>query len=937
MTNSSHKNQLPTEETVKMDADALAGLQVLCGRYRQRKRLGRGRFGEVWLCDDEISSIQVAIKMLPAHLAEDTRLVEEILANFRRIHRLHHPNICAVKTVDRDDRTGNHYLVMDYEEGKDLETLRRDRGGVLPVEEALAIARQVAEALDYCHARKIIHRDIKPSNIYVTSEGTVRILDFGLAMAFQTTVSMEDLAGEEESKVGGTPYFMPPEQWEGARQGGHSDQYALAATVYNLLCGKYPYKEAPSLAAVREAALHTPLPRDKMIGAALWPVLQKALAKKPSRRFSSCTAFVEALENARQGKRRTSFPGGISLPAAGASVLVMLLLLGVLLHGARLAEPATSPADVSTGVVPVDASALRYRALIIGVNAYQDGWSPLKNAVNDGKAVATVLREQYGFDVTLLLDEEATLSRITAELEKFLNLNLQDMGLIYFAGHGSYFPDLNEGYWIPADASHPSRDPGAATGWLWNTMVSRFLEASDARHILVVADSCYAGALFRGAAVGNGSKAHLFSRLFNAPSRYVIASGAASETVFDSGRENSPFARYLLDFLRSNTNQLVSASEVAEGIRDRYETHTGNSLQFGPLLRPGKGEFVFMRGAEGIDPEALDLLPEPESFLSHRSLEGVITLAEAGHDSMAARLLAKAQAGSTTGGLAQAVASYYDAGERQSRARRVDELVTYIRERSGPPAPEVEEALREFAQPRVMAVLGPRDRDAAVLDHSAALLWRIGIADALRNAGAVRVVDRNNLEEMLSELKLSGTELSDDRARLLIGTLLPASYLVTGDRVQEGKAEHVFLRLLATDTGEVLGAFEARVGPGENAAAAMERLGREVVARAVQARPLLARISPAEGNVPRAAAGRFHGVNTNSHFDLVQRVRQADVIFEEYRERLLGTATVAYLGENTSDLDPAWAGGAAPDSFDDLWARERTAAAGDDHAGNDPQ
>ena len=907
------------DETEKVDVRREPVQELLCGRYRKLIKLGQGRFGQVWLCNDEVSAIQVAVKMLPSHLTADESMTEEMLANFRRIHRLHHPNICAVKTVGLDSQTGHHYLVMDFEAGRDLDQLQHDRGGVLSLDEALDIARQIAAALDFCHARKIIHRDIKPSNIYVTDEGTVKILDFGLAIALQSTMSQEIPVATETAKISGTPLFMPPEEWKGIRQDGRSDQYSLAATVYKLLSGEAPFEGATCYSVVREAALHSPISRPEEIDKTLWPALERALAKEPSQRFSSCGDFVKAMKDPGREKQPAGFLRRTSLVAVATAAIVFL---GVLFVGPWRSTSRGPGFENQPTIAPAESKDITFRALVIAVNEYNHGWPALKNAVNDAKAVGKVLEEKYGFEVTTLLDKEATQNRITAELKKFLQLSLNDMGLIYFAGHGFYFSELDEGYWIPVDANHPSRDPEASNGWVWNTITSRFIEASDARHILVIADSCYAGALFRGSSAVARDEGHRFNELFNAPSRYLIASGTKSETVFDSGREHSPFAEYLLDTLRSNTNQLFSASDLAEGIRDPYETHTGNTLQFGPLLHHGKGEFVFVQDQELLLPEILNPSVDSEPFVSQEGLKGVITLAESGHTNLAARLMDKVRSASPAGSLVQAVDSYYDVGERQTRSRRLGEMIEYLRTKRLQLATELEGALQEFAQPRVMAVLGPQNRDPAAPDQSAAVLWQIGLGSALQDAGGVRVVDRKNLEDIMSELKVSGTELSDERSRSLIGSLLPASFLVTGDCIADDQGQHVYLRLLATDTAEGLGAFDKHIARGNDPSADVAGMAKKLLDRAVSARPLRAKLMLEEGGLLRAYAGRFHGVRENTRFELIQRVRQENVLFEEYRERRVGTATISYLGENTSDLAPTWDAGSPPATYNGLWVRE---------------
>ena len=130
------------------------------------------------------------------------------------------------------------------------------------------------------------------------------------------------------------------------------------------------------------------------------------------------------------------------------------------------------------------------------------------------------------------------------------------------------------------------------------------------------------------------------------------------------------------------------------------------------------------------------------------------------------------------------------------------------------------------------------------------------------------------------------------------------------------------MRLLATDTAEVLGAFDKHIVRGNDLSADVAGMAKKLLDRAVSARPLRAKLMLEEGGLLRAYAGRFHGVRENTRFELIQRVRQENVLFEEYRERRVGTATISYLGENTSDLAPTWDAGSPPATYDGLWVRE---------------
>ena len=390
---------------------------------------------------------------------------------------------------------------------------------------------------------------------------------------------------------------------------------------------------------------------------------------------------------------------------------------------------------------------------------------------------------------------------------------------------------------------------------------------------------------------------------------------------YDSGFGNSPFTQYLLGALQQNTNRWMSALELAGTIRGPYHEHTGNTMKVGPLVRKGSGQFVFDLGSDHA-PGQLDLEAEVEPVVSENPVAGYAALTRSGRTNAAARLLEKMPESVRTNALVASVSSYFDAARDQERRERLDEMVNYLQENPPELDPQLEQALQDFARPRVLTVLGPEDQSLSQRGRLDETLWRSGLTEWLRTAGGLRIFDRGNLEEALFEIKLSTTNVSDDRARAMVGKLLPASLLVTGEYFPEGNGGRVFLRLLAAESAEVLGAFEYRVEHPEELPDVVASAAGEIHARALAARPLRAKVIRAEGETVQAGVGRFHGAGEGIRFELLQRTRQEHVLFEEYRDEPVGTAGVKYLGENTVDLDPLWAVTVPAEDYDKLWVRE---------------
>ena len=314
----------------------------LSRRYRVLGELGQGGMGIVYRCLDEVGGIEIALKALPPELSHNSGEMEEVRENFRLVERLYHPHVAAVKTLEQDAGSGNFYLILELAEGVDLRRWRKQRGGRVPLAEALPVLRQVAAALDFAHSRKIIHRDIKPGNIMVSADGTVKVLDFGLAAQIQSSLSR---VSQVHFSTSGTGPYMAPEQWRGQRQDGAADQYALAVVAYELLAGHLPF-EVQEAAILREAVLQdTAAPVAGLAGGAA-AALARGLAKGAAERFGSCAEFVEALEKPeiRNPKSEENPKSEIRNPQAklrwglAAVGLLLLLLAGGWYFGVRLPE-----------------------------------------------------------------------------------------------------------------------------------------------------------------------------------------------------------------------------------------------------------------------------------------------------------------------------------------------------------------------------------------------------------------------------------------------------------------------------------------------------------------------------------------------------------------------------------------------------------------------
>ena len=278
---------------------------ILAGRYTLIEKLGSGGFGEVWKARDTVSGVPVAIKLLRSDIAGNDDEFERMRENFQKVHALHHPRIAAHLVFDRDGQ--NYMVVLEFVEGATLtkywNAAWRNRPTAERVKEALRLAAQVAEGLDFAHERGVVHRDIKPDNIMVASVTKVtpqgrqtvneaKILDFGLAADIQASMSLR--GANAANDMSGTPQYMAPEQWRGRTPRSQTDQYALALIVYWQIGGRPPFTGDREILRTC-SLLEQPEPLEEL-SEEQNAALLRALAKEPKARFATCAEFIVVMK-----------------------------------------------------------------------------------------------------------------------------------------------------------------------------------------------------------------------------------------------------------------------------------------------------------------------------------------------------------------------------------------------------------------------------------------------------------------------------------------------------------------------------------------------------------------------------------------------------------------------------------------------------------------
>ena len=264
--------------------------QKINDRYEIIKTIGEGGMANVYLANDTILDRKVAIKVLRGDLSNDEKFIRRFKREALSVSNLSHPNIVEVYDVGEED--GNYYIVMEYIEGKTLKQLLQKRGA-LTLNEVIDIMTQLTDGLAHAHEAYIIHRDIKPQNIMIEDNGLVKITDFGIAMALNSTQLTQT------NSVMGSVHYLPPEQANGKGSTVKSDIYSLGILMYELLTGSVPFKGDTAVEiALKHMKEKIPSIRKQnpTIPQSVENIVLKATAKNPKNRYDNVRDMYKDLQ-----------------------------------------------------------------------------------------------------------------------------------------------------------------------------------------------------------------------------------------------------------------------------------------------------------------------------------------------------------------------------------------------------------------------------------------------------------------------------------------------------------------------------------------------------------------------------------------------------------------------------------------------------------------
>ncbi len=271
--------------------------------YQMLRRLGAGGMSEVFLAKRESDGLEVAVKLLDTRINQDASLLERFIQEYALLEQIEHPNVARIFAHGFTD--AHAFITMEYFAHGDIK--RRIAAGFSPFE-ALSIALQVAYALSQIHALGIVHRDVKPDNLMVREDGSVALIDFGVAKH-----ATQNLEHTQQGEIVGSPYYLSPEQAGGKPVSPASDIYSLGVIFYEMVTGKRPYV-ADSMEALLYQHVHSPPPRFEPKFAEFQNLLDQMMNKDPKKRFPSAQAVADYIVNMwptmRRLMRARSLPHG---------------------------------------------------------------------------------------------------------------------------------------------------------------------------------------------------------------------------------------------------------------------------------------------------------------------------------------------------------------------------------------------------------------------------------------------------------------------------------------------------------------------------------------------------------------------------------------------------------------------------------------------------
>ncbi len=537
--------------------------------YVVEREIGRGGMATVYLAHEVRHRRPVALKVLRAERAAELA-PERFLREIETAARLQHPHILPV--FDSGESAGRLWFTMPYVDGESLRE-RLGRTPPLSVAEAVRIAREAAQALEYAHRQGVVHRDIKPENILLTRDGSTLVADFGIARSAESGSDRITSAGA----VMGTPSYMSPEQAGGAAEvDGRSDIYSLGCVLYEMVAGRPPFTGATPQAVVARHLTEAPPPlrtAGRRLSPSLERVILKAMAKGPGDRFASAAEFASALERPGVAGPERARPRPMTI-ALGVLAVVAAIASGSLLLRRRDATVHTPGGTVASGFDR------KLTQLTTGAGVEEwPAWSP------DGARLAYVA-EVDGFRQlfvrTLASGEERRVTRGARD-------DIQP----------AWSPDGARLVFVRATADSGKLAPSDLNGWYFEGGDIWSVDLGSGREAPLVSNA------FGPAWSPDGARL-AFDASWAGPRRIWISDGTgrnprqltsdSSEAVIHAGPRWSPDGRRLVFRRIDKTDSDIMTAEVASDATTRVTHDASNDLD--PAWSPD-GRWIYFASNRG--------------------------------------------------------------------------------------------------------------------------------------------------------------------------------------------------------------------------------------------------------------------------------------------------------------------------------------------------
>jgi Tol biopolymer transport system component len=371
--------------------------------YEVLSQIGAGGMGEVYQARDSKLGRDVAIKVLPEAVAYDAERLSRFQREAKMLAALNHPNIATIYGLEQSG--GTSYLVMELVPGETLQELIQ-RGGPVPADEASAIARQIAEALEAAHDRGIIHRDLKPANVKLTPDGKVKVLDFGLAKAFEGDTAAEDMANSPtlsraatmQGVILGTAAYMSPEQARGRAVDKRTDIWAYGVVLYELLTGKRLFAGEDVTETL--ASVVKDQPDFSQVPAKFRRLLERCLEKNPKKRLRDIGDAEMLLESAHEVTSKAAIPPPWMSAKVAWGIAAVFLVLAASLAFLQLRQkpPAgaapvrfefTSPGNGLVSFLAMSPDGTKLALIVQGADGQPAAWIRSLDSVEMRKLAGT--------------------------------------------------------------------------------------------------------------------------------------------------------------------------------------------------------------------------------------------------------------------------------------------------------------------------------------------------------------------------------------------------------------------------------------------------------------------------------------------------------------------------------------------------------------------